>query len=105
MLINIADLRDPDDPQGRSYRQVNAEKHHAIPIGTLVQLENGARAFVVFHGRDCDQTPLYYLSLDEDDTEEMRPGWRNPSWIGGYSDDGLVVVRVALDDTPPAVVD
>ena len=94
VLIHIADLKDPDDPHGRTYRQVNAEKRHAIPIGTLVQLETGARAFVVFHGRDCDQTPLYYLSLNADDTEEVRPGWRNPGWIGGYSEGYLTVVAL-----------
>ena len=95
ILINIADLRDPDDPQGRSYRQVNAEKTHSIPIGALVELENGARLFVVHHGRDCDQTPLYWLSADEDDTEQERAGWMNYGWTGGYSEDSLTVIDAA----------
>lgn len=89
MIMMIADLRDPNDPQGRTYRQVNAEKTHTLPIGTLVQLKGGARAFVVFYTRDCDETPLYYLSLDPDDTEEMRPGWKNSDWVGPYSDSSL----------------
>lgn len=92
MVINIADLRDPDDPQGRSYRHVNAEQQHTIPIGTLVQLASGARAFVVYHGRDCDQTPLYYVSLDPEDTEERIPGWKNTSWAGGYSENSLTII-------------
>lgn len=91
-LINIADLRDPDDPQGRSYRQVNAEKQHRIPIGALVELPTGARLFVVHHGRDCDQTPLYYLSADADDTTKEREHFRNSSWVGGYSESHLTPV-------------
>lgn len=47
ILINIADLVDPYDPAKRSYRQVNAEKQHSIPIGALVELESGVRLFVV----------------------------------------------------------
>jgi len=66
-FINIADLKDPSDPQGRSYREINAEKKHGIPIGSLVELESGARAFVVGHTRDCDQAPLYSLAIDPED--------------------------------------
>lgn len=65
-MINLADLKDPKDPLGRSYREVNAEMNHKIPIGTLVELESGVRVFVVLHNRDCDQTPLYSLSIDPD---------------------------------------
>lgn len=98
VLINIADLRDPRDPQGRSYRQVNAEKPHNIPLGALVELPSGVRLFVVHHGRDCDQTPLYYLSPDSDDTTEERPGWRNRSWSGGYSEISLTPIYNVIPD-------
>lgn len=64
ILFNIADLRDPDDPQGRSYREVNAAKVHRYPIGALVEFNHGPRLWVVHHGRDCDQTPLYSLSFN-----------------------------------------
>lgn len=40
-------------------KEVNAEKIHKIPIGALVEIKTGVRLFVVYHGRDCDQTPLY----------------------------------------------
>lgn len=93
ILINIADLKDPGDPQGRTYRQVNAEKQHAIPIGTLVELNNGARLFVVHHGRDCDQTPLYWLSHDQEDTVQERAGWMNHKWVGGYPEESLMLVQ------------
>jgi hypothetical protein len=97
-IVNIADLRDPDDPQGRSYREVNRARTHTIPVGTLVELTcedyTGARLFVVWLGRDCDQTPLYYLSHDPEDTTEQRPGWRNPSWCGGFAEASMAVVRL-----------
>lgn len=85
----LADFVDPDDPQGRTYRQVNAEKKHQIPIGTLVELDDGVRMWVVAHTRDCDNTPLYNLSPVKDDIEVERVGFRNSSWHGGYSEDSL----------------
>ena len=91
-FINVADLVDPDDPEGRTYRQVNATKTHAIPIGSLVELRNGTRAWVVSHNRDCDQTPLYAVSLDRDDTEAHRPGFANPSWRHGLPEYWLTVI-------------
>ena len=92
-MIHISDLRDPDDIQGRNYRQVNASKVHTIPIGALVEMSNGSRAFIVWHGRDCDQTPLYYVSLDCEDTIENRPGWKNPGWRGGYSEKSFIIIH------------
>lgn len=62
IMIRISDLRDPADPQGRSYREVNAAKIHKYPLGALVELDHGVRLWVVHHARDCDQTPLYCLS-------------------------------------------
>lgn len=88
-LMNVADLRDPADQQGRTYRQVNAEKKHQIPLGSLVETEDGVRLFVVHLGRDCDQTPLYWLSHDKDDTEVERQGFRNRWWLGGYAEESL----------------
>lgn len=92
-MINIADLPDPNDPQGGSYRQVNADKAHSIRVGALVELESGVRMFVVWQGRDCDQTPLYWLSSDRDDTERNDATFMNHGWHGGYSEDGLKVIR------------
>jgi hypothetical protein len=93
-FINIADLTDPSDSQGRTYRQINRTKSHSIPVGSLVEYtETGVRLFVVMQGRDCDETPLYWLSPDKDDTEVERPGFRNQSWIGGYPECSLRVVQ------------
>jgi len=82
-LINIADLKDPNDVYGRSYRQVNAEKTHNIPINSLVELDSGARAFVVRHNRDCDQTPLYSLAIDPE------PELHRFSMCHGYCEESL----------------
>lgn len=72
-IINVADLVNPET--GITYRQENAAKQHAYPIGSIVEClpygdtpeedyneHTGLRLFVVGQGRDCDQTPLYILS-------------------------------------------
>jgi len=91
-IIMIHDLKDPNDPQGRSYKEVNAKKTHQIPVGALVELKTGARLFVVYHGRDCDQTPLYWLSHDKKDIIKKYESFKNESWIGGYSEDSLILI-------------
>ena len=96
-IINVADLKDPDDSEGRTYRQVNAAKSHEIPVGAFVELEDGCRSWVVHLGRDCDQTPLYYLSLNKDDTEEIISGFMNRGWDGGYSADSLKIISTPED--------
>lgn len=62
MFINIADLKDPNDIQGRTYREVNNSTPHKFEIGILVEIEGGVRMFVGKHTRDCDGTPLYCLT-------------------------------------------
>lgn len=90
VCVNVADLVDPDDPQGRTYRQINAAMRHGIPLGSLVEDEDsGIRLFVVLQGRDCDQTPLYWLAADPDEPRE------DGKWQGGYPEHGLRVVRVS----------
>jgi hypothetical protein len=106
-FINIADLKDPHDPLGRTYRQVNADKKHAIPIGTLVELVNdntdfdedykGVRLYVVHHSRDCDQTPLYCLSANRRDTAQDRTGFANAAWLNGWCEENLRVVDLDND--------
>ena len=100
VFVNVADLKCPSDSQGRTYRQINAAKSHSFPVGSLVEfIQNveddsfdGVRAYVVYHGRDCDGTPLYYLSINRYDTERQRDGFRNASWQGGFSEESLRVV-------------
>ena len=63
-MINIADLIDPEDTQGRSYREVNLSTNHNLKIADLVELDSGARLFIALLRRDCDGTPLYSLTPD-----------------------------------------
>ena len=63
-FITIHHLVNPST--GKTYRQENLEKEHAIPIGTLVEArwdtwfgggacwKVHARLWVVSHDRDCD---------------------------------------------------
>ena len=65
--INVADLINPNDKQGRSYREINMADTHLFDTGELVEVYGGCRLFVVRHTRDCDGTPLYtlgYFSYD-----------------------------------------
>lgn len=91
ICINLADVRDPDDPDGRSYRQVNAAKAHAIPLGAFVEVDgSGERLYVMRHTRDCDQTPLYSLGM-----RGCRDEWK---WQRGYDEYGLTVLPDPMVD-------
>lgn len=81
-----------DQKTGKTIKQSNLDIKHAIPIGTLVELPSGVRLFVVFHGRDCDGSPLYWLSSDNLDTTQRVKGFANPKWIGAYSEEFLKMV-------------
>jgi hypothetical protein len=99
-IVNVADLEDPNDPEGRTYRQVNAATSHKIPIGAFVELEDGCRSWVVAHGRDCDKTPLYYLCMDKNNTEPRSMVFKNPGWEGGYSAESLKIISTPEDPCP-----
>jgi hypothetical protein len=66
----IYNLVDTNDPQGRTIKEVNLDETHAIPIGTLVEIDldynesHGVRAFIIAHTRDCDGSPLYSIDID-----------------------------------------
>jgi hypothetical protein len=91
VILNIddADLVDPSDPRGRSYRQINAAKAHKWSIGMLVELEDGVRLWVVAHERDRDQAPAYSLAWNRDDNVPKRPGYANYGWRHGIPEDAL----------------
>lgn len=84
------------EPNGKTIRENNLQKMHAIPIGTLVEVKYDnwlgggacekvhARLWVVAHTRDCDGTPLYSLG-------------RRPDEIGitnGFGSESLTPVEV-----------
>ena len=93
-FVVVHNLRDPNDSQGRSYRDVNlANLAHDIPIGTLVELEDGVRLWVVCHGRDCDGTPLYSLCPNREDTTQHDLKFENFNWFGGYPESSMMIVE------------
>lgn len=74
-MMNVSDIVESN---GKSVKQNNLEQDHTIPLGSLVEIlgsdsddDTGLRLFVVDHGRDCDGTPLYGLSLKKDAKEQM----------------------------------
>ncbi len=91
-FVNLADMPAPGDPEGRTYRQVNAARSHAIPVGALVELDSGVRLFVVMQTRDCDQEPLYSLAALPLGKESPYQGDRR--WHHGYGEEGLTLVRL-----------
>ena len=85
-------MPDPEHP-GKTYREANAELAHGIPVRSLVEVRaSGVRLFVAWHGRDCDQTPLYWLTPDEDDCVKKEEPFANMKWVGGYPESALSVV-------------
>ncbi len=100
IMVNVADLPNPEN-KGKTWRESNAELEHSYPVGTLVELENGARLFVVHHSRDCDQTPLYCLSHDKDDTEQAHQGFGNRGWTCGYAEEFLTPAWVDINSEKP----
>lgn len=89
---------------GLSYKERNLKEGHKIPVYSLVEInfgpEKGMRMFVAWHGRDCDGTPLYWLtnnihrrplgSIPDNETflDKVLRGWE-----GGYSDDSLIFIE------------
>lgn len=84
-MISISDLKDPDDYQGRTYREVNNSTQHSFDAGDLVELENGVRLFVSKQTRDCDGTPLYSMSHKSNGDASLH----------GFSEDDLRLVKSA----------
>jgi hypothetical protein len=86
------------EKNGKSIKENNLEKKHIIPIGTLIEIVSlsdymGVRLYVVSHKRDCDGTPLYYLSYDKTDAAQENNLFANVSWLGGFSDRCLKIIN------------
>jgi hypothetical protein len=86
LCVLFKDLPDSDHP-GKTIGEVNLEKKHNIPEGSLVEVERtGIRLFVVNCGRDCDNTPLYWLAADKGEIRTYRHA-------GGYQEKDLRVIE------------
>lgn len=93
IIVNLADFTDPNDKNGRTYRQVNESKHHKFCIGDLVEIVTGARVFVAKQTRDCDGTPLYSLTPIKGDYIQHTEGFGSPVWLNGYTEERLSLVK------------
>jgi len=64
-FINIADLTDPNDDQGRTYREINNTIEHKFKQGDIVIMRDSGAVYTVSkQTRDCDGTPLYTLATE-----------------------------------------
>lgn len=112
------------EENGKTIRENNLQKKHNIPLGTLVEVKytnwhgDGAcekvhaRLWIVECGRDCDGTPLYWLSttpVEDQRWIESINGisctgieYTTPTdmarrmfykWQGGFREDSLTVVE------------
>ncbi len=91
-MNNISDLKDPNDPQGRTCREVNNEMVHKYSVGQLVEIDHGVRVFVAKQIRDCDGTPLYCLTPRKGDYTPEREGFANRNWLNGWPEDSMEAV-------------
>ena len=71
-FINVADLQNPNDPEGRSYREVNNSTKHRYEINSLVEFKDGIRLIITKQTRDCDGTPLYCFGYYDDSADEFK---------------------------------
>lgn len=92
VVLVLHGMVDPEDPKGRIIKEVKLEIKHNIPVGTLVEMDDGCRLWVVWHGHDCDGTPLYCLCSDRDDNVMHDPKRYNYKWDSGYPEESLTVV-------------
>lgn len=81
-MQNIADLQDPNDPQGRTYREVNNSTSHSFSCGDLVEIDRGVRLIITRLSRDCDGTPLYCLGVNSGNTKAF-----------GYPENGMILIN------------
>ena len=70
-------------------------RQHSFAIGTLVEIADGVRMFVIMHTRDCDGTPLYALTAFKDDFYDIEWSYeyRRNDWVGGIPEDGMSAVQ------------
>jgi len=81
-MQNVADLIDPTDLNGRTYREINNSTPHTFSCGDLVGISTGARLFVTRLSRDCDGTPLYCLGVNTGHTV-----------LAGYCADDMELIK------------
>jgi hypothetical protein len=90
-------------------RKRNRETPHNIPVGALVEIlpdpeyvsvVNGIRLHVVHQGRDCDETPLYWLGVAGDSRNEEGYMVRG---FGGYPEHSLRMIVPPTEEILKAI--
>lgn len=101
-------VHDIVEDNGKTIRENNLEKRHAIPVGTLVEVKYDewhgdgactkvrARLWVVHHARDCDGTPLYVLGKYRGMSvmDPKNPNLYAHGTVNGLSEDALTPVEL-----------
>jgi len=91
------------EANGKTRKENNLEIEHKIPVGSLVELENGVRLFVAKQSRDCDGTPLYILNCvdeqavysywdDDQEYQEREVQRAKKRRMGGYGEESIFLV-------------
>jgi len=108
-MVFISDIVEDN---GKTIFENNMELMHNIPIDSLVEVKwddwlgDGvckkvhARLFVYKQGRDCDGTPLYWLSeYNKEGTDILIDhfGKFSVKLQGGFSEDSLTVIEITED--------
>ena len=78
-------------------RKANLARQHVIPVGSLVELDDGVRLWVVEHARDCDGTPQYTLAISpyEPLFTDISRQYYSQRVEPGYLEESLIVIRRA----------
>ena len=95
-------VHDLVESNGKTIRENNMERQHSLSVGTLVEVKYDewhgdgacskvhARLWIVKCGRDCDGTPLYWLSKWEDPQFALSVH----QYVGGFSESLLTPVII-----------
>ena len=86
------------EENGKTIKENNLNKEHKIPIGSLVEIDDVCRLYVVNYSRDCDGTPLYNLCHNKDDITQDDPKFRNFDWVGGFGEESLMIIKNKSND-------
>jgi hypothetical protein len=116
-MIELMFVGDIVENNGLTVKVNNFKIKHNIPIGSLVEVKydewhgNGcckkvhARLFVIEQNRDCDGTPLYYLSHINKQVKDYLPEYNIGNLfkrqmmdiIGGFTEGELTVIDITDD--------
>lgn len=78
MITHIHDL---PHPAGGTYKERNLAQPHAFAVGELVEINGGCRLYVAEQTRDCDGSPLYTLTHEEQGEDPLQPRY----FVRGFS--------------------